>query len=86
MSTLDLTFASPNTAGRIQQCRPCEELDSDSDHIPVITSVQTDIPNLPREHPLVHSGTRLIEAEVRKTLAQKISDLKARSERLHLLT
>ena len=44
MSTLDLTFATSGIAEQTLQCQPCEELDSDSDHIPIITSIETSVP------------------------------------------
>jgi exonuclease III len=44
MSTLDLTFATSGIAEQVLQCQPCEELDSDSDHIPIITSIETSVP------------------------------------------
>ena len=44
MSTLDLTFATSRIAEQVLQCQPCEELDSDSDHIPIITSIETSVP------------------------------------------
>ena len=47
MSTLDLVFATPTTAARTQECRACEELDSDSDHIPILTSLLEAVPERP---------------------------------------
>jgi exonuclease III len=44
MSALDLTFATPGIAEQVLQCQPCEELDSDSDHVPIITSIETPVP------------------------------------------
>jgi hypothetical protein len=44
MSTLGLTFATPGIAEQVLQCQPCEELDSDSDHVPIITSIETSVP------------------------------------------
>ncbi|KAI7106877.1 hypothetical protein KC340_g1239 [Hortaea werneckii] len=44
MSTLDLTFATSGIAEQVLQCQPCEELDSNSDHIPIITSIETSVP------------------------------------------
>lgn len=44
MSTLDLAFATPRIAEQVLRCQPCEELDSDSDHVPIITSIETTVP------------------------------------------
>ena len=44
MGTLDLTFATSGIAEQVLQCQPCEELDSGSDHIPIITSIETSVP------------------------------------------
>lgn len=44
MSTLDLSFAMPGITEQVLQCQPCEELDSDSDHIPIITSIEASVP------------------------------------------
>jgi hypothetical protein len=44
MSTLDLGFATPGFAEQVLQCQPSEELDSDSDHVPIITSIETPVP------------------------------------------
>jgi exonuclease III len=51
MSTLDLTFATSGIAEQVLQCQPCEELDSDSDHIPIITSIETSVPQQPERLP-----------------------------------
>jgi endonuclease/exonuclease/phosphatase family metal-dependent hydrolase len=44
MSTLDLAFATSGIAEQVLQRQPCEELDSDSDHIPIITSIGISVP------------------------------------------
>jgi hypothetical protein len=44
MSTLDLAFATSGTTEQVLQRQPCKELDSDSDHIPIITSIRTSVP------------------------------------------
>jgi len=44
MSTLDLAFSTPRIAEQVLQCPPCEELDSDSDHVPMITPIETLVP------------------------------------------
>lgn len=82
MSTLDLVFATGSTAGRIQQCRPCEELDSDSDHVPVITSIEMEIPTQP-ERPARPQWKRAEWVRVRETLEQKIIDLELVASTCH---
>lgn len=44
MSTLDLSFATLWIIEQALQCRQCEELDSDSDHIPIIMSIGASVP------------------------------------------
>ena len=74
MSTLDLVFATGHVAGHMRQCRPCEELDSDSDHVPVITSIEMTIPTQPKR-PARPQWKRADWDKVRETLQQKIDDL-----------
>jgi hypothetical protein len=44
ISTLDLTFATLGIAEQVLQYQPYEELDSDSDYIPIITSIEISVP------------------------------------------
>lgn len=44
MSTLDLAFATSGIAEQVLQHQPYEELDSDSDYIPIITSIGISVP------------------------------------------
>jgi hypothetical protein len=44
MSTLHLSFATSGITEQVLQCQLCEELDSDSDHVPIITSIETLVP------------------------------------------
>ena len=74
MSTLDLAFATSSTAARVSQCRPCDELDSDSDHVPVLTSIMTQIPERPEE-PARPQWRKADWPRVREVLGGKIAAL-----------
>jgi hypothetical protein len=43
-STLNLSAATPGITEQVLQCQPCEELDSDSDHVPIITPIESSVP------------------------------------------
>jgi hypothetical protein len=74
MSTLDLTFATPGIAEQVLQCQPCEELDSDSDHVPIITSIETSVP-LQMERPAQPQWRKADWEKVRECLKHRIEGL-----------
>lgn len=44
-STIDLTFLSKGLEDSVMKCHPAEELESSSDHLPILTELQINPPN-----------------------------------------
>ena len=73
-STLDLAFATPWTTNCVQQCQPCDELDSDSNHVPIITTLLANTPTRPQQ-PLRPTWRRADWETVRTALQSRLDGL-----------